>query len=166
MADYDDSILLVDDDANDRFLIERAFRLIGMGKVTHAVADAHEAIAYIKGEGPYADRALYPYPTFVITDLDMPRADGFELLAFLHDHAGEISLPVVVFTSSSDADDIKRAYLLGARSYHVKPNSFEQLRSQMAVLHEYWKTSHFTQADAAGSQRPGSGNGKLGERFT
>ena len=74
-------------------------------------------------------------------------------------------IPTVVLTSSRDLDDIKKAYMLVASSYHVKPGSPIDLRQQLKVLHDYWLTCEVPQVDSNGRQLRTNSEGKLGERF-
>lgn len=165
MKKYYSTILVVDDDSNDLILIERAFRAIGVTDPIHTVQGGLEAIAYMMGEGKYADRSNYSYPTFITTDLKMPGADGFAVLEHLKKNPEWAIVPTVVLTSSRDLDDIKKAYMLGASSYHVKPSSPEALRQQLKVLHDYWMTCEVPQVDSSGRQLETDSKGKLGERF-
>lgn len=162
---YHSTILVVDDDPNDLIFIERAFRAIGVTDPVHTVSGGREAIAYMMGEGKYADRTKYAYPTFITTDLKMPEADGFAVLAHLRANPEWAIIPTVVLTSSRDLDDIKKSYMLGASSYHVKPSSIEALRHQLKVLHDYWVTCEVPEVDSTGRQLRTSSEGKLGERF-
>lgn len=158
--------MVVDDDHNDLILIESAFRAIGVTDPIHTINGGREAIAYMMGEGKYADRSVYAYPTFITTDLKMPEADGFAVLEHLKDNPEWAVIPTVVLTSSRDLDDIKKAYMLGASSYHVKPSSPEELRQQLKVLHDYWVTCEVPQVDRTGRQLRTDSEGKLGERFS
>ena len=83
MTRYQKTILVVEDQPNDRALIEMAFRQVGVTGPIHLLSDGEEAIAYMMGEGQYADRQKYAYPSFIITDLKMPCADGFDVLDHL-----------------------------------------------------------------------------------
>jgi CheY-like chemotaxis protein len=159
------TILIVEDDKNDQFLIERAFRKMGVTDPIRLVDDGAEAIAYMMGDGKYADRKTFEYPTFIITDLKMPIRDGFDVLNHLKSHPSWAVIPTVVLSASSDLDDIKKAYLLGASSYHVKPSNSEKLYEQLAVLHAYWLTCEVPAVDVTGKQMPTDSRGKLGERF-
>src|SRR5688500_4207316 len=134
MKKYYATILVVEDDRNDQILIERAFRKIGVTDPIQVVADGAEAIAYMMGEGKYSDREKFAYPTFVVTDLKMPKADGFAVLEFLKGNPQWSVIPTIVLTASSDVDDIKKAYMLGASSYHVKPHAPEELQNLWAVI--------------------------------
>lgn len=165
MKRYHATIMIVDDDPNDLFLIERAFRKIGVTDPIQTVNGGRDAIAYMMGEGKYADRSVYVYPTFITTDLKMPEVDGFSVLEHLKNNPEWSVIPTVVLTSSRDPDDIKKAYMLGATSYHVKPNSPEDLRNQLKVLHDYWMTCEVPEVDKSGRQTLTDSKGKLGERF-
>jgi len=165
MKKYHSTILVVDDDPNDLILIEGAFRKIGVIDSIHTVSGGQEAINYMMGEGKYSDRSLYPYPTFVTTDLKMPGVDGLAVLEHLKNNPAWAIIPTVVLTSSRDLDDIKKAYMLGASSYHVKPNTPDELHRLLRVLHDYWMTCEVPEVDATGHQLDTDSRGKLGERF-
>jgi CheY-like chemotaxis protein len=165
MKNYHSTIMIVDDDLNDLVLIEQAFRNIGVKDPIHLVKGGREAIAYMGGEGKFSDRSQYAYPTFITTDLKMPGADGFAVLEHLQKNPAWAIIPTVVLTASRDLDDIKKAYMLGASSYHVKPNTPEALHQLLKVLHDYWMTCEVPQVDSDGRQLPTDSKGKLGERF-
>jgi CheY-like chemotaxis protein len=159
------TILVIDDNEDDQTFIVRAFRKIGVTDPIQVISGGNEAIAYMKGEGKYADRAKFAYPTFIMTDLKMPQGDGFAVLYFLKSNPDWAVIPTVVFSASSDLDDIKKSYLLGASSYHLKPHSPEKLQEQVAVLYAYWVTCEVPVVDSTGKQLPTDSTGKLGERF-
>ena len=165
MKKYNATLLLVDDDADFLSFVERAFRHNGVSSPIHQVQDGAEAIAYMMGEGKFADRKTYEYPTFIMTDLKMPRADGFTVLQHLKNNPEWAIIPTVVFSSSSDLDDIKKSYMLGASSYHVKPTSMSELREHLDILHKYWMTCETPEVDSSGRQRRTDSGGKLGDRF-
>ena len=157
--------MVVDDNLNDLFLIERAFREIGVKDSIHRIAGGREAIAYMMGEGKYSDRSTYAYPTFITIDLKMPGTDGFAVLEHLKKNPQWAVIPTVILSSSRDLDDIKKAYMLGASSYHVKPNALDALCQQVKVLHDYWMTCEVPEVDSTGRQVLTDSSGKLGERF-
>lgn len=165
MKKYHATILVVDDDPNDLIFIEKAFRAIGVKDPIHTINGGQEAIDYMMGEGRFSDRSVYAYPTFITTDLKMPGADGFAVLEHLKDNPEWAVIPTVVLTSSRDLDDIKKAYMLGASSYHVKPSSPAELRHLLKTLHDYWLTCEVPEVDSTGRQLPTDSAGKLGERF-
>ena len=158
-------IMLVDDSEDDRLLIQNAFRKAGFTSAIHALADGAEAIRYMMGEGEFGDRKKFPYPTFVITDLKMPREDGFAVLDFLRQNPEWAVIPTIVLSGSTDPDDIRTAYMLGASSYHVKPGKQNDLLELVSVLAAYWLTCEVPVVDDSGRQIQTEGSGKLGERF-
>src|SRR6185295_6514180 len=165
MKKYHSTILVVDDDPNDLVFIEKAFRAIGVKVPIHTINGGEEAIAYMMGKGKFSDRSLYAYPTFITTDLKMPGVDGFAVLEHLKNNPEWAVIPTVVLSASRDLDDIKKSYMLGASSYHVKPSSPADLRHQLKVLHDYWMTCEVPEADSTGRQLHTNSAGKLGERF-
>jgi CheY-like chemotaxis protein len=159
------TILLVDDDPNDLFLLEMAFGAAGLSAKIQPTMGGREAIAYLSGHGQYADRTQYELPDFIITDLKMPGADGFAVLEFIKTRPELAVIPTIVFSGSSDNDDIKKSHWLGAASYHVKPSDPSQLRSLVQALHRYWITCERPNMNSA-EKEPDAENGfKLGDRF-
>ncbi len=132
------TILLVEDDANDFFLIQRAFRKANLANPLQVVGDGEEAVSYLIGEGHYADRMKYPLPVLLLLDLKLPRKSGLEVLTWLREQPVLKRLPVVVLTSSKEPADINRAYDLGANSYLVKPLGFDALLDMVESLNLYW----------------------------
>jgi CheY-like chemotaxis protein len=165
MKTYHATIMVVEDDPNDQYLIEHSFRKLGVTDPIQIVNNGAEAIAYMKGEGKYADRDKFAYPTFIITDLKMPCSDGFAVLEFLKGNPEWKVIPTIVLSASSDLDDIKKSYMLGASSYHIKPRSQKELQHQLAVINSYWVTCQVPQVDVTGKQLQTASGGKLGERF-
>lgn len=163
MKNYHATILLVDDDPHFLGFTELALRQNGVRTPIHKAADGEEAIAYIMGAGKFSDRNAYPYPTFIVTDLKMPRADGFAVLRHLRTNPEWAVIPTVVFSASSDEDDIKKSYMLGASSYHVKPMGLDKLRQQMKILHDYWMTCECPEVDRTGRRLHTNSNGKIGQ---
>ena len=131
-------ILLAEDEENDVLLIRRAFQKVGFSGKLSIVRDGEEALSYLNGEGKFSDREQFPFPTIVITDLKMPRRNGFEILQWLRDKPECVGLPILVLTSSPAEEDIKKAYRLGANSYFVKPPDFEQLQKLVSDVCNYW----------------------------
>ena len=159
------NILLVDDSSDDLELLLTAFERIGVTKNIACVNGGHEAIDYIQGYGKFCDRDLYPYPSFIMTDLKMPEGDGFALLEQLKSMPGYSVFPTIVMSSSSDEDDIRTAYMLGASTYLVKPSGFEELVRVLRVLLDLWLVAKLPAVDLTGKQINTSSVGKLGERF-
>ena len=159
------TILVIDDDPNDRLLIQVALQKVAPFATVHLFGGGLEAISYLMGEGEYADRGRFAYPTFIITDLKMPGADGFAVLEHIKGNPAWAVIPTVVLSASQDPDDVRTAYLLGASSYQAKPTDGAQLRHQMKVLLDYWTLCLVPEVEASGKQVTTNSKGKLGERF-
>ena len=132
------SLLLAEDDENDVFFVERAFKQAQISNPLHRVKDGEEAMAYLRGDGEYANRERFPIPNLILLDLKMPRKNGFEVIGWLRQQPGLRRLPVIVLTSSKEDPDVNRAYELGANTYLVKPVKFEGLVEMMKALNLYW----------------------------
>jgi CheY-like chemotaxis protein len=131
-------ILIAEDDENDVLLLQRAFQKNGfMGKFI-IVSDGEEALEYLQAQGKYSDREKYPFPHLIVTDLKMPRRNGFEILDWLNKHPECSVIPTIVLTSSPSEEDIKQAYKKGANSYFVKPPDFDQLQKLVQDICHYW----------------------------
>jgi CheY-like chemotaxis protein len=131
-------ILLVEDDNNDVFFLERAFKQAQIVNPLHRVRDGEEAIAYLSGEEGFEDRSKHPLPHLMLLDLKMPRKNGFEVIEWVREQPGLRRLPIVVMTSSKEDPDVNRAYELGANTYLVKPVKFEGLVEMVRTLHLFW----------------------------
>jgi CheY-like chemotaxis protein len=134
----DAPILLAEDDENDTFFLRRALVQSGVRNALIAVQDGQEAVDYLSGKGPYADRAAHPLPGLLLLDLKMPKMGGFEVLAWLSSQPDLKELPVVVLSSSGQDSDIHRARELGADDYQVKPPDFVCLVDIVRNLHSRW----------------------------
>ena len=141
MDDSNYTILLVEDEENDARLLEMAFKKNEILNPVHWAKDGVEAIAYLNGDGVFANRALYPFPEVLILDLKMPRVSGLELLAWIRDHPDFKVIPTIIMTSSRQDPDIEKAYELGANTYMIKPSSFAELAKMVKLAHEYWAMS-------------------------
>jgi CheY-like chemotaxis protein len=141
MHNYDYTILLVEDEENDGELVKLALKKNKISNPIQWVRDGLEAVAYLNGDGIYADRARYPFPQVLLLDLKMPRMTGLELLAWIKDKPDFKVIPTIVMTSSQHDRDIETAYHLGANTYMIKPSSFEDLAKMIKVVHEYWAVS-------------------------
>ncbi len=159
------TILAIDDSPDDQELMTRAFRLNGVTCPIEWVSGGDEAIAYLKGEGEFSDRARFPYPLFIMTDLKMSNGDGYSVLQHLKSTPDLAIIPTVVFSTSKDLDDIKRSYMLGAGSYIVKPGDFTEMRQCLQTFYAYWMMCETPATDVTGRRLPTSSTGKLGERF-
>jgi CheY-like chemotaxis protein len=139
MYDKPFTVMLVEDDLNDIFIVKRAFKLAHIQNPLQVVTDGEEAIKYLRGEGKYSDRATYPLPHLVVMDLKMPRKTGFEVLEWIKRDGRPLRrIPVVIVSSSGNPGDVNRAYELGANAYMVKPMDFRAVEHLFESITHYW----------------------------
>ena len=132
------TILLAEDDADDRLLVREALVEGRVLNELRCVEDGEELLDYLRRRGRYADPEESPRPGLVLLDLNMPRKDGREALREIKADPDLKRIPIVVMTTSKAEEDIVRSYDLGANSYITKPVTFERLVELMKVLGRYW----------------------------
>lgn len=132
------TILMAEDDADDRLLTKQALADQRLANDLHFVEDGEELLDYLHQRGPYADGASAPRPGLILLDLNMPKKDGREALAEIKADPSLRRIPIVVLTTSKADEDILRSYDLGASSYIMKPVTFEGLANVVKVLGQYW----------------------------
>ena len=128
-------ILIAEDDADDRFLLKAAFEENGFKDQLHFVENGVEVLEYLQELKPQEPDSL---PRFILLDLNMPKKDGREVLKELKQHPDLKKIPVVIFSTTNNEQEMRRCYELGANSYITKPNSFESLLKTVAALRSYW----------------------------
>ena len=131
-------ILYAEDEQNDVFFFRYALQMAGSPHILNAVPDGEQAVEYLAGDGAFADRSRHPLPALVLLDINMPKKSGLEVLQWIRQQPMFKSLPVVIFTSSSRAEDMEQARLLGADDYLLKPCSPMKLVDFVKSLHDRW----------------------------
>lgn len=132
------TILLVEDSPDDVFLMQRAFKQAGYTDPIQVAADGQQAIDYLSGRKPFADRTKYPLPALMLLDLKLPQMPGLEVLAWIRSNPAVATTPVVVLTSSRQESDIETAQRRGANAFVVKPTSTEQRLEFVKHLIGFW----------------------------
>jgi CheY-like chemotaxis protein len=132
------TILMADDDEDDRQLTREALQNSRLANDMRFVADGQELLDYLRREGAYADAAEAPRPGVILLDLNMPKKDGREALAEIKADVSLRSIPVVVLTTSRDEQDVLRSYNLGVNSFITKPVTFAALVEVMGTWQRYW----------------------------
>ena len=132
------TILMADDDSDDRMLVKEAFEESRLNNDIHFVEDGEQLIDYLFRRGAFAHLKGEPYPGLILLDLNMPKKDGREALAEIKAHVDLRRIPIVVLTTSRAEEDILRTYDLGANSFITKPVTFESLVHVVQVLGNYW----------------------------
>jgi len=132
------TILLADDDPDDRQLTREAFEEAHLANDLRFVEDGAELLDYLYRRGKYSDPATSPRPGLILLDLNMPRVDGREALKIIRSDSKFRSIRVIVLTTSKSEEDIARTYDLSAASYITKPVTFAALVEIVQALGKYW----------------------------
>jgi CheY-like chemotaxis protein len=115
------TILLADDDENDRLLFVRTMRSAGFGGTINTVSDGTDAVRYLSGLGEYSNRELFPMPTLLLLDIRMRNLGGLDTLRKLRERGAWADIPIAVLSGFADLPEVKKAYALGARTFFMKP---------------------------------------------
>jgi CheY-like chemotaxis protein len=133
------TILMADDDADDRELTVEALANAHVSNPIKLVCDGQELMDYLRRSGPYADPQLEaPRPGIILLDLNMPKKDGREALAEIKADESLRQIPIIVLTTSKDEEDVLRTYDLGVNSFITKPVTFAGLVEVMRTWTRYW----------------------------
>lgn len=131
------TILLADDDPDDRRLTQDAFAQSRLANDLRCVEDGQELLDYLRRDGRFRGEQA-PRPGLILLDLNMPRLDGREALQAIKADPSLRSIPIVVLTTSKSEEDVFRSYDLGVNSFITKPVSFQGLVEVVRVLGHYW----------------------------
>ena len=132
------TILLADDDADDRMMASDALEESRIVNDLRCVEDGEELMDYLLRRGKYSNPDAAPRPGLILLDLNMPKKDGREALREIKSEPTLRTIPVVVLTTSQAEEDIYRTYDLGVNSFITKPVNFESLVILMKTLGKYW----------------------------
>jgi len=132
------TILMADDDEDDRLMTKEAFEEARLANELRFVEDGEELMDYLYRRGAYTDTAASPRPGLILLDLNMPRKDGREALREIKADPDLKQIPIVVLTTSKAEEDIYRSYDLGVNSFITKPVSFEGMVYVITALAQYW----------------------------
>jgi CheY-like chemotaxis protein len=131
-------VLLVEDNEDDIFFMQRAFQLCGIPHPITVAHDGRQALEFLETRGHSPNRAQAPLPCLVLLDLKLPLVQGLEVLKWIRSKPEFQTLLVVIITSSRQDRDIDAAYRLGANSFLVKPVNEGGLRELVEAIKLYW----------------------------
>ena len=132
------TILMADDDPDDRLLVQDAFDEIRLDNPLVFVEDGIELLDYLHRRGAYTHLAGTPLPGLILLDLNMPKKDGREALKEIKQDPTLRAVPIVILTTSNAEEDILRTYDLGTNSFIVKPVTFDKLVEIIHKVTQYW----------------------------
>jgi len=134
----DGDVLLVDDNQADVKLTLKAFRILGSERQVSVVRDGEEALELLFSAGRYLGRAGAESLRLILLDLKLPKVNGFEVLKAVKSDPKTQSIPVVMLTSSNQAQDVHECYRLGANSYIQKPVDYDEFCEAIQQIERYW----------------------------
>jgi CheY-like chemotaxis protein len=133
------TILICDDDEEDRMLTKAALDQAHVSNALRFVEDGEQLLDYLYQRGAYAgETGKAPRPGLILLDLNMPKMSGREALKVIKEDETLLDIPVVVLSTSRLDEDIILSYLLGVNSFISKPVTFSGLVEAMNVLGRYW----------------------------
>lgn len=131
-------ILMADDDADDRFLVQAAFEDNKIDQKLLFFEDGEQLLDHLQ------DESIQGVTRFILLDLNMPKRDGRDVLRTLKADKQLSTIPIIVFSTSKAPDDINSSYKLGANSYVVKPSSYEHLKEVIQKISDFWLNTAMT----------------------
>lgn len=131
-------ILHIEDDESDSLLVQRALVAAGISHPLQVVRSGARAIDYLLGQAPYERRELYPMPSLMLLDLDLPLLNGFEFLKWRQTQPEVLRIPVLVLTSMQQRYHVAAIYEAGANSFLIKPLDFEGFVDLARAIRHFW----------------------------
>jgi len=132
------TILIIDDDPADQFLMQEAMQTANLQYSLRLVSDGDEALEYLYKRGRYEDRAKAPRPDLILLDLNMPRFNGRQVARAIKSDPNLKNIPIVVLTTSASDTDVQELYSIGVNSYVQKPSNFDEFTNALRDLSHYW----------------------------
>ena len=136
MNPWDYTVMVVEDEPDEVFLLKQAFQRVGLKNPLLVLRDGQEAIDYLSRPGAASGPGVPP--ALMLLDLKMPRKTGFEVLEWLRRQPELKRIVVVIMSSSNLMSDVNRAYELGCNSYLLKPGNVDQLAEMVKLINSYW----------------------------
>ncbi|HYM12598.1 MAG TPA: response regulator [Bryobacterales bacterium] len=132
------TILVIDDDPADQFLVQEAMKVANLNYNLRLVSDGDEALDYLFGRGRYGDRFRAPRPDLILLDLNMPRLSGRQVARAIKGTPQLRKIPIVILTTSGQEEDVEELYGIGVNSYMQKPANFDEFTAALRDLSNYW----------------------------
>lgn len=135
MPGFPVNLLVVESNPADAYLTVQALKEAGFSNEITVIEDGEKALAYLRQDGIHASA---PPPDLILLDLNLVPISGLDVLAEVRSNPRLAHIPVLVISGSQNAEDVRRAYQLGANCYITKPNHLDQFMRFMKSCHEFW----------------------------
>jgi CheY-like chemotaxis protein len=132
------NILQLEDNDDDAFIVERAFKSAGASAQLHRCKDGKAAMDYFEGVGRYQDRELYPLPHLLLLDLKLPLRSGLDVIRWLRRQPEFKSQIIIVLTASAESRNVEEALGLNVNAYMVKPSSLAKMIEVARAIQVCW----------------------------
>ncbi len=131
-------VLYVEDEEADAFFLQLAFQNAKVDHPLKVLINGQQAIDYLQGVGPFSNREEHPLPCLVLLDINLPLLSGMEVLQWIREQPRFRTLPVVMYTSSSNEADVEKARSLGIQDYLLKASNPAETTAQVEGLKRRW----------------------------
>lgn len=139
---YNQYLLVAEDSDEDFAVFQRFIRRLEVQTPIHRCIDGDEVLDFLYKEGAYQNSARTAQPSVILLDLNLPGLDGRELLKKLKQDETLKKIPIVVFTTSSNPDDVELCYRSGANGYLIKPVGASELQKTVQAFADFWLTTN------------------------
>lgn len=129
------NVLMVEDSSADVLMVKEALQDVKIQNTLHVVGDGIDAIEFLKKKGRFHSSTT---PDLILLDLNLPKKNGNEVLIEIKNDENLKCIPVVIFTTSSSSDDMRRSYKSYANSYVIKPVDFNSYQETIHTIFHYW----------------------------
>ena len=137
---------MVEDNPDDALFLRRRLQNSGFKYSLQIVSDTREAMDYLTGADEYVDRTLFPFPCLLVIELRMPGLDGFTLIDWVNRNSETKDLPVIIYSSSHNPDNVACAYALGAKAYVAKVSGSRSFDLLLSAIQEFCESRSATTA--------------------
>jgi CheY-like chemotaxis protein len=132
-------ILIVDDNADDLIFLQRIMRRHSLVNPVYTLSDGESAITYLEGRHPYAQRVLFPFPSVLFLDLNLPRKSGLEVLQWLHSRRDLPPLKIFIYTAITLFPYLQDCYKNGANGFLLKEDQEIQFEGLLRDFPDLWQ---------------------------
>jgi CheY-like chemotaxis protein len=148
-----ESLLIVEDSDEDFAILQRMMQRLDVQTPVYRCFDGDEVLELLYQVGTYRNRPDIPRPSVILLDLNLPGTDGRELLSQIKQDGNLKEIPIVVFTTSDNPQDIEYCYREGANGYLIKPLDTSSLQRLVSAFVDYWLATNTSPSNNLRSDR-------------